>query len=81
MKANLYKYQGPVHHLDSVLERNWVAYTYASSEAKARNNIAYQYKRITNREPWSQICLPGEIKPVLATSFPNQISWNLDEYR
>ena len=58
---NKYSYEGPVMLFDKCIEHIWRASTCAVSEAKARQNLAYQYKRDTGRAPNAKILLPGKI--------------------
>lgn len=58
---NLYSYDGPVMYFDTCIERHWKASTYAVSENKARNNLTYQYKKLSNRTPNAKISLPGRV--------------------
>ena len=57
----LYSYDGPVLEFDKIVANRWQAQTYAVSEAKARTNLAYQFKRDTGRVPRTKITLPGKI--------------------
>lgn len=57
----LYSYEGPVLEFDKIVTNCWTAQTYAISEAKARTNMAYQFKRETGRVPRTKITLPGKI--------------------
>lgn len=57
----LYSYCGPVLEFDKIVATNWRGETYAASEAKARANLAYQFKRDTGRVPRTKIALPGKI--------------------
>ena len=57
----LYSYDGPVLEFDRIIANHWKGQTYAVSEAKARNNLAFQFKRDTGRVPRSKITLPGKI--------------------
>lgn len=57
----LYSYDGPVFEFDRIVANHWKAQTYAVSEAKARANLAFQFKRDTGRVPRSKITLPGKI--------------------
>lgn len=57
----LYTYDGPVLEFDKIVANHWKAQTYAVSEAKARCNLAYQFKREYGRIPRSKITLPGKI--------------------
>ncbi|MBQ1189573.1 MAG: hypothetical protein IIX57_04070 [Lachnospiraceae bacterium] len=57
----LYSYNGPVLEFDRIITNNWQAQTYATSEAKARANLAYQFKKVNGKEPRTKITLPGKI--------------------
>ena len=57
----LYSYNGPVMEFDRCIANVWNGETYAISEAKARSNLAYQFKRETGRVPRTRITLPGKI--------------------
>lgn len=57
----LYSYDGPVLSFDKIVTNRWHAQTYAVSEAKARTNLAFQFKIETGRVPRSNITLPGKI--------------------
>lgn len=57
-----YVYNGPVMSFDTVLVRDWSASTFAPTEKKARSNLAFQFKRQTNRSASSNIRLPGTIE-------------------
>lgn len=59
-----YTYCGPVLEFDNIVSNQWKSSTYASSEKKARSNLAYQYKKSTHRSPDAKITLPGKIIPV-----------------
>lgn len=57
----LYSYNGPVLEFDRIVANHWQAQTYAVSEAKARANLVFQFKRNTGRVPRTKITLPGKI--------------------
>lgn len=59
-----YIYNGPVMEFDRCVADNWHGETMAPSEAKARNNLAYQYKKSNNRVSGARITLPGKIRAV-----------------
>lgn len=61
---NKYVYEGPVEEFGKCTTRNWFATTYAPSEAKARSNFMYQYKKQYNRASNVKITLPGVITRV-----------------
>lgn len=57
----LYSYDGPVMEFDKIISNHWRGQTYAVSEAKARTNLAYQFKKETGRVPRTKITLPGKV--------------------
>lgn len=57
----LYSYDGPVLEFDKIIANRWQAQTYAVSEAKARSNLIYQFKKLSGRVPRTRITLPGKI--------------------
>lgn len=57
----LYSYNGPVLEFNKIIANSWQGQTYAVSEAKARTNLAYQFKQETGRVPRTKITLPGKI--------------------
>ena len=57
----LYSYDGPVFEFERLIDNHWEGQTYAVSEAKARTNLAFQFKRDTGRLPRTKISLPGKI--------------------
>lgn len=58
---NQYSYNGPVMEFGKCIVNNWKGSTYAASEKKAKNNLAYQFKKNNNRAPAAKISLPGEL--------------------
>lgn len=56
-----YIYSGPVMEFDKLIDNNWYGETMADSEKKARNNLAYQFKKEFNRTARTKITLPGKI--------------------
>lgn len=57
----LYSYDGPVLEFDRIVTNHWHAQTTANSEAKARSNLAYQFKKINGKVPKTKITLPGKL--------------------
>lgn len=57
----LYSYDGPVLEFERIVANHWHGQTYAVSEAKARTNLAFQFKRDTGRVPRTKITIPGKI--------------------
>ena len=58
---NLYSYDGPVLEFDRIVANKWHGQTVAVTEAKARSNLAYQFKKENGRVPRCKITLPGKI--------------------
>ena len=59
-----YRYTGPVMIFGKVVQEEWVGDTYAVSEAKARNNLAYRWKQTHGRTAGAKVTLPGKIEPL-----------------
>ena len=59
-----YAYDGPVRMYENVLTSHWKAETVAESEAKARSNLAYQYKKAHGLDRSANITLTGKIRRV-----------------
>lgn len=57
----LYIYDGPVMEFDRIVMSRWTGSTRAVSEKKARNNLAYQYKKSHNRTTNTKVSLPGKL--------------------
>lgn len=57
----LFSYNGPVEEFGKCIANRWVGQTYAPTEAKARSNLAYQFKKQYNKAPATKISLPGKI--------------------
>ena len=57
----LYSYDGPVLEFDRIVANHWKAQTCAPSEAKARSNLIYQFKKTNGKVPRTKITLPGKI--------------------
>lgn len=60
----LYRYNGPVLHFGRCICDRYFGETFAASPAKAKNNLAFRYKKENNLVPNSQISLPGKIEEV-----------------
>lgn len=61
---DLYEYYGPVVRVDvfgneTEIDPLYKASTYAESQAKARNNLTYRYKRMQGIPKAVRIKLPG----------------------
>lgn len=59
-----YRYEGPVMEYGRLLVDRWKGETVAPSEQKARNNLAYQFKKNNRLVAGAKISLPGKIKMV-----------------
>ena len=59
-----YAYDGPVMEFNTCIVNRWRGETTAPSEARARNNLAYQFKRKNSRLATAKITLPGQVKLV-----------------
>ena len=57
-----YSYDGPVMEFDNCIDSHWKGKTMASTDAKARANLTYQYKKMHGRVPSAKISLPGKLK-------------------
>lgn len=62
----LYTYEGPVKSFDNILTSHWKAETNAFSEARARSNLAYRYKKEHGMSESAKITLTGSLtcKPI-----------------
>ena len=61
----LYQYEGAVRIFGQVVAHDFKAQTWATSQAKARNNIAWQFKKKGNVAGHIPVTLTGEIKESL----------------
>lgn len=61
---HLYSYEGPVMIFDNIVTPRWKAQTTAPSEAKARSNLAFQWKKEYGRIAASRVTLPGKINMI-----------------
>ena len=58
-----YRYEGPVMRFASCLQCRWTATTVAATEAKAKSNLVYRYKKENGLLPNAKITLPGKLVP------------------
>ena len=58
----VYSYRGPVMVFDKCVEHYWTGETTASSEKKARSNLAYQYKKEMGLIPQAKVSITGKLK-------------------
>lgn len=56
-----YTYKGPVLEFGKCISNKWEGTTWAATERRARNNLAYRFKQQNNRMPSAKITLPGEM--------------------
>ena len=59
-----YYYDGPVLMFDHVIAKRWSSQTTAPSEAKAKINLAYQFKKQHDKEPTAKVILPGKLRQI-----------------
>lgn len=59
-----YFYEGPVMMFDTCVADHWSGETVAVSEAKARSNLIFQYKKKYNLSAGSRVSLPGKLSEV-----------------
>ena len=59
-----YVYDGPVSESNHLIVNNWHGETWANSEAKAKTNLSYQFKKASNKPLMAKISLHGKIKRV-----------------
>lgn len=59
--SKVYTYNGPVYEFNTLIADRWHGETSAPSEAKARTNLAYQFKKQNNRTARAKITLPGKL--------------------
>lgn len=56
-----YSYDGPVLVFGKIVTQKWSSSTFAPTEAKARSNLTFQYKKQFRLEPTAKITLPGKL--------------------
>lgn len=61
---HIYTYNGSVKVFDDIVSSNWKGKTIAPSEAKARSNLIFQWKREHGRVAATRVTLPGEINRI-----------------
>lgn len=60
-EKSLYLYEGAVKIFNDIVISRWKGKTYATSEKRARVNLAYQCKKRLGRSSDTHILLPGSI--------------------
>lgn len=58
-----YVYDGPVMRFEDCVQSRWKASTYAPTESKAKNNLAYRFKKENGLTANAKITLPGKLIP------------------
>lgn len=61
MERKRYIYDGPVTEHGRVINNNWYGETVATSDKKARSNLAYQFKKEFGKTAKTKIEIPGKI--------------------
>lgn len=56
-----YRYDGPVMRFDSCVQYRWTATTVAATEAKAKSNLIYRYKKENGLLSSAKITLPEKL--------------------
>ena len=56
-----YQYDDPVMRFDNCVQHRWKATTIASTEAKAKSNLTYRYKKENGLMSNVKITLPAEL--------------------
>ena len=60
-RKRTYVYKAAVMMFDQVIDQYWEAETTATSEKKAKSNLAFRYKKMNGLEPTVRITLPGNV--------------------
>ena len=61
VERHRYEYDGPVMEFGRCICNRWCGSTLATSEKKARSNLAHQFKKKYNKAPGAKITLPGDL--------------------
>lgn len=56
-----YIYDGPVMEFNTCIADHWKGETVASSAAKAKSNLIFQFKKNNHRIAGTKISLPGKL--------------------
>lgn len=56
-----YSYDGPVMKFNVCVDSHWKGQTEAPSEAKAKSNLTFQYKKQNKMTPNTIVTLPGKL--------------------
>lgn len=57
----LYSYEGPIMLFDKIIDEKWSGKTQAVSEARARSNLLYRFKKSNNYMPNVKLTMPGKL--------------------
>lgn len=57
-------YEGPVVMFNLVVNPKWISQTTAPTEEKARNNLAYQFKKQYDKAPSAKVTLTGKLRQI-----------------
>lgn len=57
-------YEGPVVSFGKCICQKWTGETIASTESKARSNLAYQFKKQNHLVASARVTLPGTLKQI-----------------
>ena len=67
----LYAYDGTVMKFNVCVDNRWKGLTEASTEAKAKSNLTFQYKKQNKMTPNTVVTLPGKLGLVDEGSYKN----------
>ena len=68
---NTYLYDGPVLEFDRIIANRWKGSTRATTEKRARCNLAYQFKMECGKEARSKITIPGKLTIIKGDEIQN----------
>ena len=66
-----YFYEGPVLEFDKIIANRWIGSTRATSDKKARCNLAHQFKMENGRVARCKITIPGKLTIIEGADDPN----------
>lgn len=56
-----YSYTGPVEVFGTLVDQRWHGETTAATPARAKSNLAYQWKKAHGKTANSRVTLPGKV--------------------
>lgn len=59
-----YRYSGPVEQFRKCICNRWTGETVATTEKRAKSNLAYRFKKETGRLGTINISLPGKLEEI-----------------